>query len=163
MAILKGGSQDDLTIKYLLENNKTDVSGIEAELQNIEEQLGDTPLPTTAQTITGAIDEHETDISNIAQDVDNATLKIIAITLPYSNWQAHSTLTDVFTQTVTISGSTNKTKVDLQADASTLLQLISDGVLALYIENDNAVFKAYAIGAAPTANLTVQGTCVETE
>lgn len=37
----------------------------QADVTAIEDEIGNTTLPTTAQTITGAIAEHETDISNI--------------------------------------------------------------------------------------------------
>jgi hypothetical protein len=37
----------------------------QADVTAIEDEIGNTTLPTTAQTVTGAIAEHETDISNI--------------------------------------------------------------------------------------------------
>ena len=37
----------------------------QADVTAIEDEIGDTTLPTTAQTITGAIAEHETDISDV--------------------------------------------------------------------------------------------------
>lgn len=49
-------------------------------------------------------------------------------------------------------------KVDLQPDATTIAQLIEDGVSALYIENDNGTLTAYAIGEKPTVDLTIQAT-----
>ena len=68
-----------------------------------------------------------------------------------------------YTQTVTISGYTvtANTKVDLQPDATTIAQLVTDSVNALYVENNNGTLTAHAIGAAPTAALTIQ--CVLTE
>lgn len=66
-----------------------------------------------------------------------------------------------FTQAVIISDGTEHSKIDLQPDAETLAQLIEDGVTALFIENDDGVFTAYAIGAAPTAALEVQYTRME--
>ncbi len=70
---------------------------------------------------------------------------------------------DPYTQVVTVSGYTltANSKVDLQPDATTVNQLIADGVIALYIENNNGTLTAYAIGAAPTASLSVQCTISE--
>lgn len=68
-----------------------------------------------------------------------------------------------YTQTVTVSGYTitANSKVDLQPDAAAIAQLVSDGVNALYVANNNGTLTAYAVGAAPTAALTVQCTITE--
>lgn len=68
-----------------------------------------------------------------------------------------------YTQTVTISGYTitANSKVDLQPDSTALARMISDGVNALYISNNNGTLTAYAIGAAPTAALSIQCTITE--
>lgn len=68
-----------------------------------------------------------------------------------------------YTQTVTVSGYTitANSKVDLQPDASVLAQMISDDVNALYISNNSGILTAYAIGAAPTAALSIQCTITE--
>ena len=83
-----------------------------------------------------------------------------SVTISSSSWSGSGP----YTQTVTISGATitANTKVDLQPDATALAQLISDGVTALYIENNNGTLTAYAIGAATSANITVQATWYET-
>ena len=71
--------------------------------------------------------------------------------------------TDPYTQIVTVSGYTitANSKVDLQPDAATVNQLIADGAKALYVENNNGTLTAYAIGAAPTAAMTIQCTIAE--
>lgn len=68
-----------------------------------------------------------------------------------------------YTQTVTVYGYTitANSKIDLQPNATTVNQLITDGVKALYIENNNSALTAYAIGAAPTATMTIQCTIAE--
>lgn len=66
-----------------------------------------------------------------------------------------------YTQTVTVSGATANSKIDLQPTAAQLQQLIDDGVQALYISNDNGTLTAYALGAAPTEALTLQCTLTE--
>lgn len=82
------------------------------------------------------------------------------ITIAYANWSGNGP----YTQTVTISGATitSNTKVDLQPDATAIAQLIADGVTALYISNTSGTLTAYAIGAATTADLTVQCSYYET-
>lgn len=68
-----------------------------------------------------------------------------------------------YTQTVTVTGATitANSKVDLQPDATTIAQLITDGVKGLYIVNNAGLLTAYAIGAAPTVALTIQCTITE--
>ena len=66
-----------------------------------------------------------------------------------------------YTQAVTIPDTTANSKIDLQPDAATLSQLSSDGVQSLWIENDDGALTAYALGAAPTAALSVQYTKTE--
>ena len=78
------------------------------------------------------------------------------LTLPAS-WSAGSP----HTQTVTIQHAGANSQVDLQADAATIEQLVADGTQALYIENNNGVFTACAIGSAPSAPVTVQYTVTE--
>lgn len=82
------------------------------------------------------------------------------LTIPYSSWIG----SNPYTQTVTITGATvtAKTKVDIQPDATAIAQLINDGVTALYIENNNGTLTVYAVGAATTANITVQISYYET-
>ena len=77
-----------------------------------------------------------------------------SITLSTS-WTGNSS---PYTQTVTISGHTitSNSKVDIQPDATAIEQLISDGVQALYIVNNNGTLTAYAVGAVTTASLTLQ-------
>lgn len=81
-----------------------------------------------------------------------------SITLSTGNWSGSGT---TYTHTITISGGTTASKIDLQPNSTVLNQLIKDGVSALYIENNSGTFKAYAIGAKPTANLTIQFTRTE--
>ena len=68
-----------------------------------------------------------------------------------------------YTQTVTVSGATVTAsgKVDLQPTAAQIASLISAGVTGLVIENNNGTLTAYAVGAAPSAAMTVQCTVTE--
>lgn len=69
-----------------------------------------------------------------------------------------------YVQTVTVTGATvtARSKVDLQPTAAQMASLISDGVSALLIENNGGTLTAYAVGAAPSAAMTVQCTVEET-
>lgn len=69
----------------------------------------------------------------------------------------------VFSQAVTVTGATvtANSKVDLQLGAAALQQLLSDGVAALWVENNNGTLTACALGAAPSAAMTVQCTVTE--
>lgn len=56
---------------------------------------------------------------------------------------------------------TNNSKVDIQADATTLMTMIEDGVAGVIIKNDNGTLTAYAVGEKPTHDLDVQLTIEE--
>lgn len=80
-----------------------------------------------------------------------------SVTLASANWSGN----DPYTQSVTISGVLSNSKVDIQPDATAIQQMITDGCAAIYIENTSGTLTAYAIGSAPTVNLTVQVTITE--
>ena len=108
------------------------------------------------------IDDLRNDIEDIRNDIDNMEtlgVKVTSITLASNKW----TGAGPFTQGVSISNITAKSKVDLQPNSTVLSQLITDGVSALYIANNNGVLTAYAVGAAPTGSLTIQATVMEVE
>jgi hypothetical protein len=105
------------------------------------------------------VNEELQNINNQLENIDEYSVKVVSISLPKSGWSG----TNVFSQRVTISGTTSKSKVDLQPNSTVLLQLIDDGVSALYVANNNGVLTVYAVGAAPTIDLTVQATVMEVE
>lgn len=67
-----------------------------------------------------------------------------------------------YTQVIAVVGADADSKVDIQPDVTIIQKLIDAGTTALYIVNDNGVFSAVAIGAAPTESLTVQCTITKT-
>lgn len=67
-----------------------------------------------------------------------------------------------YTQTVTVENADANSKVDIQADATIIQKLIDAGTTALYIVNNDGVFSAVAVGAAPTESLTIQCTITKT-
>lgn len=83
--------------------------------------------------------------------------KTASVTLPAAGWSGD----DPYTQAISVAGITAKSKVDIQPDATVLAALIDDGVNALYVANDNGSLTAYAVGAAPKSDMSVQVTVME--
>ena len=83
--------------------------------------------------------------------------KIVTISLS-TDWTGNAS---PYTQTVTISGVTANSKVDLQPDATAIAQMADDGTVALYIANNNGTLTANAVGEKPTVALTIQATITE--
>lgn len=98
------------------------------------------------------INETNTALQNKAD-----TTKKTTVTLS-TNWTGEAS---PYTQTVTISGTTVNSKVDLQPDATAITQMADDGTVALYIANANGVLTANAVGEKPTVELTIQATITE--
>lgn len=70
--------------------------------------------------------------------------------------------TGPYTQVVTIDGIESDSKIDIQPEANVINKLVESGTTALYIVNDSGVATAVALGAAPTAALTIQCTITKT-
>lgn len=86
------------------------------------------------------------------------TTRLVSVSMPAASW----TKTDgKFSQTVTVTTGTANTFVALQPTPSQIVTLQEDGVTALQVNNDNGVFTAVAIGAAPTADMSIQVTLTE--
>ena len=74
------------------------------------------------------------------------------ITLDRDDWIGNGP----YTQEVSIQGVTAASKIDIQADAAAISQLLSDEVRAVWVENNNGTVTVYSIGAVPTEDITVQ-------
>lgn len=124
----------------------------------IPQQLNETQKEQARSNISAAdaadVEALEGAVSALAAKADPPRRCTISLS---QGWQG----TGLYTQAVSIAAGTANSKVDLQPEAAVLSQLIADGVTALYIGNDNGVFTAYAVGAAPTAALTLQATITE--
>lgn len=66
-----------------------------------------------------------------------------------------------FAQTVSITGGTANSKVDIQPTLAQIVAMQAAGVTALVIKNDSGVFIAECLGAAPTDDMTIQATITE--
>ena len=124
----------------------------------IPQQLNETQKEQARSNISAAdaadVEALEGAVSALAAKADLPRRCTISLS---QGWQG----TGPYTQAVSIAAGTANSKVDLQPEAAVLSQLLADGVTALYIGNDNGVFTAYAIGAAPTVALTLQATITE--
>ena len=78
----------------------------------------------------------------------------VSVSLPTASW----TGSDPYTQTINISGSGLKSKVDIQPSEELYDQLVADNVGYLAIKNVNGTLKAVAKGGKPSVDLTVQVT-----
>ena len=115
----------------------------------------DTLYPKTiASQVDGVYNKTEID-TLLGKKAD--TTKKTTVTLS-TNWTGDGYQ---YTQGVTISGTTVKSKVDLQPDTTAILQMAKDGTVALFIVNSNGTLTAYAVGEKPTAELTIQATITE--
>lgn len=116
-------------------------------------------LPDGADPITvktGNIDDNAVTAEKLAT---GAIPKKLTISLS-DTWTGDAS---PYTQSITISGYTVtlNSKVDLQPSSEVLAQLINDGVLALYIANDDGTLTAVAVGEKPSAAMTIQATIEE--
>ena len=96
------------------------------------------------------IDDNYDDIDDILYSKQDK-LNQGTVTLS-TNWTGNGP----YTQTITIEGTTQYSKYDLQPGAAVMGEMINDGVVAIWIENNNGVLTAYALGAPPSSALTVQ-------
>lgn len=143
-------------------------NGWNAEYQVNEEPLTAAQLAALNSNITDAKRQgYDAHVANGAIHVtasDKATWngkaskpKTATVTLGTS-WTASG---DNWVQTVSISGVTASTKVDVQPDATAIAQMVSDSVTALYFANNNGTIQAVAVGGNPTASMSVQVTLTE--
>lgn len=86
-----------------------------------------------------------------------AEIKLATATLIANSWVERDSY---FMQIVSVEVNEND-KIDVQPDNTVINQMLNDGVVAIYFENENGVVTAYSVGAKPTADLTVQVTLSE--
>lgn len=73
------------------------------------------------------------------------------LTLNANNWVES---TNYFSQQITINGASSVTQVDLLPNYININHMLNVGCVAIYIENDNGILYARALGNKPTENLT---------
>ena len=66
-----------------------------------------------------------------------------------------------YTQTITLTGSTANSMIELHPTLAQIQQFKADGVDAMWVENNNGTLTVYALGAKPTVALSLQCTVTE--
>ena len=83
--------------------------------------------------------------------------KYTSLTIPTTGWSGSGP----WTRTVSITGGTASSMVDIQSSDAVINTMIESGTTALFIKNDNGVFTLVAIGAIPNASITLQVSITE--
>ena len=83
--------------------------------------------------------------------------KYTTLSIPTSGWSGSGP----WTRTVSITGGTASSMVDIQSSEAVINTMIESGTTALFIKNDSGVFTLVAIGAVPNATVTLQVSITE--
>ena len=78
--------------------------------------------------------------------------RLVNVSLPKSGWKG---TTNPWSQTVTISGLTTSSKLDLSPTAQQIVSL-QEQEITLMMSNENGVAVAYAIGGKPATDMNMQ-------
>ena len=98
-----------------------------------------------------------TDANGVLKRKQITASKTSSISLPASGW---TTATNVYSQVVTVSGSTVNSKVDIYPTPEQLIELQSAGI-ALVAVNEDGVVTVYALNNKPTSDYFMQVTLTE--
>ena len=130
------------------------VSSDVTELQ----EIGTAALGTAG---TYARTDHVHPDTGIKAEIALITPVELTVSLPAASWETDAQKDDKHTQTITVTGGTANTVVDLYPDYAVMHQMMEDGTMFIYIENTSGVFTAVAIGDKPTADLSVAARRIE--
>lgn len=83
--------------------------------------------------------------------------KYTTISVPNTGWSGSGP----WTRTISITGGTASSMVDIQSSEAVINTMIESGTTALFIKNDNGVFTLVAIGDIPNASITLQVSITE--
>ena len=83
--------------------------------------------------------------------------KYTTLSIPTSGWSGSGP----WTRTVSITGGTASSMIDIQPSDTVINTMVNSGTTALFIKNDNGVFTLVAIGAIPNAEITLQVSITE--
>lgn len=94
-------------------------------------------------------------------DVTKLQSRVATLTLPNTSWAGNGP----YTQAITVSGytATANTLVNLMCDSTAIDTMVTSGTSNIFVSNNNGTLTAYAIGAKPTASITVQAVLTETQ
>lgn len=83
--------------------------------------------------------------------------KYTSLTIPTTGWSGSGP----WTRTVSITGGTASSMIDIQSSDAVINTMIESGTTALFIKNNNGVFTLVAMGAIPNAAITLQVSITE--
>lgn len=83
--------------------------------------------------------------------------KYTTLSIPTSGWSGSGP----WTRTVSITGGTASSMIDIQSSEAVINTMIESGTTALFIKNDSGVFTLVAMGAIPDAAITLQVSITE--
>lgn len=138
-----------------------DGSGTVSSVDNVSVASGTTNVPLGAVRYSAAQSLTSTQQAQARGNIGAAAQPVVVdFNVSASTWSGSGP----YSQTITLSGYTvtASTKVDIQASTTALNQLISDGVGAMFISNDDGVLTLIAIGGYNSADITLKATCYET-
>lgn len=98
-----------------------------------------------------------TSLGSILNSISDTIDKVTTITLPVSGWIE---ATNVYSQVVTVAGATINSKIDLYPTPEQLVELQSDGI-ALVAVNEDGIVTVYALNNKPTSDYSMQVTLTE--
>ena len=83
--------------------------------------------------------------------------KYTTLSIPTSGWSGSGP----WTRTVSITGGTASSMVDIQPSEDVITTMINSGTTALFIKNDGGTFTLTAMGAIPNAAIALQVSITE--
>ena len=98
-------------------------------------------------------------IDNIKKVLGINTTTSTIITLTATDWVA-SADGSYFTQILTLDGSTENSRIDLQPTPAQIIQLIQDEA-SIFVANDDGVITAYSVNATPSTDMVFNATVTE--
>lgn len=125
-------------------STKTIITWINGSAQSIQ-------VPDLADTI------HEPTLEERIETLESRMTTISSVSLPLSAWSGSES---PYSQSVTISGTTANSRVDLQPTAAQVAAL-QDAETTLIAENNNGAITIYAIGTKPTVDYDIQVSITE--
>ena len=95
----------------------------------------------------------------IKEAIGSSSSSVIKITLLAANWVESSDGT-YHTQSLTIDGATENSRIDLQPTPEQIIQLMNDEI-SMFIANDDGNILAYSVNGAPSEDMTMEAILTE--
>lgn len=112
-------------------------------------------IANLVSTVEGVLKELSQAVQQLESDVDSCHT-VISQPLPAASWTMSAE--GVYSQTFTNSAITAGHQLEIAMDTAALQQLAADGVTSICVDNDDGTPTVIALGAQPSADLTVQVT-----